>query len=183
VPADPRTAPGGDESSTERRHRIQNVRVPRTLAVLLTAAAVCWTLILLLAPIALSRGHSHFAPPAALVYEASGRICHQRPERSFKVGGVQQPVCARCFGLYASGAAGALLAWAVARRRPASSRDRLLLAVCAAPTALTWGLEYLGIAYPSSITRAVAAVPLGLVAGFIVVQSLRQEGQEPALRT
>ncbi len=29
-----------------------------------------------------------------------GRICHQRPERSFFVNGSQLPICARCIGLY-----------------------------------------------------------------------------------
>ena len=43
---------------------------------------------------------------------AAGRVCHQRPERSFHVAGVQLPVCARCTGLYVSGAAGALAALA-----------------------------------------------------------------------
>jgi len=37
---------------------------------------------------------------AAVVYLAGGRICHQRPERSFATRDVQWPVCARCSGLY-----------------------------------------------------------------------------------
>ena len=36
----------------------------------------------------------------------SSRICHQRPERSFAIAGIQMPVCARCSGLYVSGALG-----------------------------------------------------------------------------
>ena len=44
------------------------------------------------------------------VYIAGALICHQRPERSFHVWGVQWPVCARCLGLYAGAAIGAVMA-------------------------------------------------------------------------
>ena len=40
-------------------------------------------------------------PLAALTYGIGGFICHQMPERSFHLGGLQIPVCARCLGIYA----------------------------------------------------------------------------------
>ncbi len=54
----------------------------------------------------------------ALIFAAGGLICHQRPERSFFLDGQQFPVCARCTGLYLSGALGILgwLALKMARR-------------------------------------------------------------------
>jgi uncharacterized membrane protein len=54
----------------------------------------------------------------AIIYAAGGLICHQRPERSFFLDGHQFPVCARCTGLYLSGAAGIIgwLALKIARR-------------------------------------------------------------------
>jgi uncharacterized membrane protein len=151
--------------------------VSRYLAATLTAGALLWFLLLLVAPVAIARGPA-LALPAAWLYEAAGRICHQRPERSFTIAGVQQPVCARCAGLYAAGALGAALAWTTmggVRRRP--SRDRMILVLCAAPTAITFGLEFAGLAHPSSAVRAVAALPLGLFAGFLVVRLLRDERQ------
>ena len=45
-----------------------------------------------------------------LIFAAGGLVCHQRPERSFFVDGHQLPVCARCTGLYLSGALG-ILGW------------------------------------------------------------------------
>jgi len=39
-----------------------------------------------------------------LIFAVGSLICHQRPDRSFFVDGHQLPVCARCTGLYLSGA-------------------------------------------------------------------------------
>lgn len=148
-----------------------NQRVHRRLPLALTIAAVLWTLILVTAPAAGSR--PALAAPAALIYAASSRICHQRPERSFHTGGRQLPVCARCFGLYLSGAVGALMAWAV--RRPPGRHARLVLACAALPTALTWSSEVAGLSSFSNLTRALAALPLGTVAGWVFVQMLRYD--------
>src|SRR5215212_1094286 len=107
--------------------------------------------------------------PSALVYAAASRICHQRTERSFAVAGVQMPVCARCSGLYLSGAVGALIAW-LGRGRGIGSSIRSMLLVAALPTAITFSLEFLGIIPFSNTARAVAALPLGAVAGWSFVQ-------------
>jgi uncharacterized membrane protein len=148
----------------------------RFLASLLTTGAIVWTAALFLTPFALVGTHPRLVSSAVFVYEAAGRICHQRSERSFHLAGVQLPVCARCTGLYVSGAAGALIAWLGWRRRPASPRHtRAVLLVAAVPTALTFGLEWLGLAHPSSTVRAICAVPLGLSAGWVFVRSLRAE--------
>jgi hypothetical protein len=53
---------------------------------------------------------------------------------------------------------------------------RTALALAALPTALTFALEFAGLAHPSNIVRAVAALPLGAAAGWIFVRSLRAEG-------
>ena len=148
----------------------------RFLASLLTTGAIVWTAALLLTPFALVSTHPRVVSSAVFVYEAAGRICHQRSERSFHLAGVQLPVCARCTGLYVSGAAGALVAWLGWRRRPAFPRHtRAVLIAAALPTALTFGLEWLGLAHPSSTLRAICAVPLGLSAGWVFVRSLRAE--------
>src|SRR5689334_919680 len=76
----------------------------------------------------------------ALVYLAASRICHQLPVRSFHTAGVQWPVCGRCSGLYLGGALGGLLAGWLVRRE--SADVRLWLALAAAPTAVTFLLEW-----------------------------------------
>jgi uncharacterized membrane protein len=147
--------------------------VPHRLALGLTIGALLWTGIILTAPMTVHR--PALAGPAAAVYAGAAGICHQRPERSFHVGGRQLPVCARCFGLYIAGAAGALLAWG-SRVRP-GERTRIVLALAAAPTVLTWTAEVMGLATFSNATRALAALPLGVVAGWVFVQMLRYDSQ------
>lgn len=148
--------------------------VSRILAAALSAVACFWAVVIATAPSAL---HSHtFAAPAALVYAGASRICHQRPERSFHLAGTQLPVCARCAGLYFSAAVGALGGWVSGRRRwRASARTALVMA--AAPTAISWLLEHLGGVPMSNGLRALAALPLGGVAGWLFVQMLRYDSR------
>ncbi|CAN5588268.1 hypothetical protein BH23ACI1_BH23ACI1_22910 [soil metagenome] len=150
--------------------------MPRALALLLTAAAITWTVVLFAAPAAIERGGPGAAMGAVPIYASASRICHQQPERSFTFDGVQLPVCARCSGLYISGAVGALLAW-VPRRRREGVHDRRLLVICALPTALTWGLEFGGVASFTNAARALAAVPLGAAAGWVFVRALADEAR------
>jgi uncharacterized membrane protein len=145
--------------------------VHQRTALALTTAAFLWTLILVAAPVALTT--SAFGVPAAAIYAASSRICHQRPERSFHLGGVQLPVCGRCFGLYLSGALGAVAAWG-SRRRPGDAA-RAILVGAAIPTAVTWSTEMAGVAGFTNTTRALAAMPLGAAGGWVFVQMLRYD--------
>jgi uncharacterized membrane protein len=129
---------------------------------------------LLLAPFALQGGPG-VSTAAVFLYHGASLICHQRPERSFHLAAVQLPVCARCTGLYMSGAAGALVAWAGWQRPAVPRGTRTILIVLAMPTALTFAAELVGLAHPSNTVRAVAALPLGAAAGWIFVRSLRAE--------
>lgn len=151
--------------------------MPRYLAAALTIVAFAWCAVVVTAPVAVARGWPYIAPLAAGVYHGAGRICHQRPERSFHAAGVQLPVCARCFGLYASGAAGALLGWTALAGLHRRSRDRWLLLAAAVPTALTFTLEFAGFAALSNTIRFAAALPLGLAAGWLFVRVLLDEAR------
>ena len=101
-------------------------------------------------------------------------ICHQRPERSFYIGGHQLPVCARCTGLYAGGAVGGSIALAVASGM-AASRARRVLAVAALPTAVTWTLEFARVVPFSNVSRFAAALPLGFAAAWLILGALAAE--------
>ena len=146
----------------------------RILAAALTGAALVWALIILAAPAA---AHSEsFVVPAAVVYAGASRICHQQAERSFHFSGTKFPVCGRCAGLYWSAAAGALAVW-IGRRRRLRVSARTVLLLAALPTALTWSLEHLlGVPF-SNVTRALAAVPLGACAGWLLVGMLRYDSR------
>ena len=143
------------------------------LALALTVGAAGWVLLVLTAPAGL--GTPSLSGAVAYLYAASSQICHQITERSFAYGGVQLPVCARCFGLYLSGAVGAALAWWWRPRPVRWSRGALLVA--AIPTAVTWTLEFAGLAGFSNVSRALAALPLGGVAGWVFVQLLRYDAE------
>ncbi len=150
----------------------------RVLPAALTAAALVWLALLLLAP---------FVPrQASIVYQFASGVCHQRPERSFSLAGTPLPVCARCLGLYLSGAIAAAAAWLglrptasarQARLRPTASarQARVLFAAAAAPTVLTVGAEWIGLASPSNLARAIASLPLGAAAGWLFVRMLLAE--------
>ena len=146
----------------------------RRLAATLTAGALLWAVALFLAPLTVDAG-GWLAAPAGLVYEIARRICHQRPERSFHLAGVQLPVCARCAGLYVSGAAAALAAWIGRGREGSADTTRILLGLAAGPTAVTVAMELAGLAHPGNVARACSALPLGAAAGWIFVRSLRAE--------
>jgi uncharacterized membrane protein len=137
-----------------------------TLAYGLVVAAILWPLLLAAAVRQQLAGPSTWS---AAVYLAASRICHQRDERSFHSHGVKWPVCGRCAGLYAAAPIGAIAAMA-RRRRPDQAGGRLvMLTVAALPTAVTLAAEWLGVVPVSSLARALAAIPLGLAAAYVVV--------------
>jgi len=141
------------------------------LAAALTIVAALWTLVILITPIAAARAQLPWA--VLFAYQLGALICHQRPERSFHLAGMQMPVCARCFGLYAAGAAGLLIAWAAGRGGP-PRQSRAVLAAAALPIAISVALEWAGVIATTNLFRMMTALPLGLAAGFVAVASLRR---------
>jgi hypothetical protein len=76
----------------------------------------------------------------------------------------------RCTGIYASAAAAAPLALLVAAGI-SSRRARGIAVTAALPTLITWSIEMAGLAHPSNTVRALAAVPLGFVAAWLVISA------------
>ena len=109
----------------------------------------------------------------ATLYAIGGVVCHQRPDRSFFIDGHQLPICARCTGLYVSGAIGVVGWWTMkmARRwRPSPIDSRLavrLLLIAAIPTGVSLAGAAIGWWDGSNLSRAVLAIPLGASAGAI----------------
>jgi uncharacterized membrane protein len=143
------------------------------MAASLTIVVVGWLLIVLAAPVGLVRGHAPLMTLAA--YRTGALVCHQRPERSFHVAGAQMPVCARCVGVYASCAAGVILAW-TRRRSLSSTATRFILMIGAMPIALTVGLEWIGAIETSNVARFFTGLPFGFAAGVVSIASLRTSG-------
>jgi len=137
-----------------------------------------WFAAILIAPFAIGSRSPASATGAACVYVTGSFVCHQRPERSFQLGGRQMPVCARCAGLYAAAAVAAPLALflvsASAFRFGAASampavRARWIAFTAALPTIVTWLAEYVGSVRVSNTTRFVAALPLGFAVAWLVL--------------
>lgn len=164
---------------------------PHQLRVVLTMVALGWVALIVLTPqwtrpgagLATDGG----ATVAALVRMAGAQVCHQRPERSLHLHGQPLPVCGRCTGLYVSGAIGLLAVSAFGRRStptspialpawwPAGLDPRVRwLALAAFPTAATWSLDVAGAWNPGTALRAIAALPLGLVAGWLIGRALQE---------
>ena len=140
------------------------------LAAALTGGAAIWFAVIVAAPYMASSGR--LAWLTVFIYQFGSLICHQRSERTFHLAGMQMPVCARCFGLYAAAAAGLLVAWVV-RRSWTREQTRLALAVAAMPTALSVALEWIGAIATSNVFRMATGLPLGFVAGLVVIGLLR----------
>jgi uncharacterized membrane protein len=145
------------------------------------AAAVLWAIAIVWAPwieqtASGPRGHHSVA---ALVYAAGTVICHQRPERSFAVAGVQMPVCARCTGIYVGAAAVGAALFLLRRQavRPVSGSfislrrpSRVALAMAAVlPTTATLLFEWTTSDMPSNAVRFAAGVPIGALVSWIAV--------------
>lgn len=119
-------------------------------------------------------------PVAGVLYAAGALICHQLPDRSFHLRGIQLPVCARCIGLYGGAAMGSVAgAVALGRRRlvrpprlSPRSMKWVATGVAAMPTLATFALEW-GFGWPiANGVRAIAALPLGFAVAFVVVSAL-----------
>jgi uncharacterized membrane protein len=142
------------------------------LAPALALASLAWLALLIVTP---------FAPSslATLIYASGSVICHQIPERSFHLAGLQIPVCARCLGIYAGAAAGASihllgalatdsLRWRILTVQAA----RRVFIVSALPTLLTVGLDWTGVWSGTNVVRALAGVALGIGGGLVVMSAV-----------
>jgi uncharacterized membrane protein len=132
---------------------------------LLTLAAVVWLALLLFCPILP-------VPLAAALYAVGSYICHQRAERSFHLFAAQLPVCARCLGIYAGGAAGLLLTTSARIEREFFRiSPRAMLVAGAIPTLLTLIVEWSGAWAGRNDVRAGVGVLLGIAVAFVVAQA------------
>ena len=140
---------------------------------------------LLLAPVAAARPQSSAIgyPFALVMYAAGSVVCHQRPERSFQLLGLQLPVCARCLGIYAGAALIAVIVAArpdfspplpcggTRHRAPAGdgrASARTVLLLSALPAAATLLAEWVTGQTPGNWTRALSGVPIGAAVAWIV---------------
>ncbi len=138
----------------------------RRATIACTAASVVWLAAIVAAPHGLQAASGAAVRlSAGAVYLAGRAVCHQRPERSFRMAGHPLPVCARCTGIYAAAPLACLLALLV----PGGRRRRLWawggtprgILLAASPAAISVAIEWV-TGWTDPATRAAT----GAVAGF-----------------
>lgn len=156
----------------------------RRRAAILTCAVAClWAVLVVAAPWLAASGSRAGLVLAAGSYAAGALLCHQRAVRSFHAAGAQLPVCARCTGLYVSGALGLLAGVTLGVRRDPLARAarriewRVVLVAAALPTLATLAAEWVGVWAVPSVWRAAAALPAGWACGAFLAESLSFRGK------
>lgn len=145
-------------------------------ALILALMACAWALLLPWASHAAAEAGGRPDFPWAVVYVIGHLVCHQRPERSFMWADAPWPVCARCAGIYAGAALGAL-AGAVSGRgwRPwPPARVRLAIGLALLPAGLSLGYEWSTGAMPSHTVRATTGWLAGVVVGVLLSAFLQE---------
>jgi uncharacterized membrane protein len=118
------------------------------------------------APIAASQGHTAIA---AAIYNTFSYLCHQIPERSFHIGGLQFAVCSRCTGLYA-GFAFATLGYPLFKSLKRIDTPPIIwLLLAAVPLAIDFALGYFSIWQNNHFSRFTTGALLGAVAAVFII--------------
>lgn len=104
--------------------------------------------------------------------------CHQRPDRSFFIGGYQFPVCARCAGVFL-GQAAAVVMLILRKRIPPAVAAVLLLTMGA-----DWFVQRIGLRESTNLRRLITGIMGGVGVVFIwadgvqaVIKMLKNNGK------
>jgi len=169
--------------------------MPAALRRAFVAAALAWAALLVAVPYIASRTHATAFGAAVVVavYSAGAYVCHQLPDRSYRLWTAQMPVCARCAGIYLGAAASAVVGVITGARGlqpsvdvrsperlalrlperlalPASAlRARAALLLAALPSAATLVYEWSSGITPSNLVRFAAGIPIGVVVAWLIV--------------
>lgn len=112
------------------------------------------------------------AGPRVLLHQGFSWACHQLPERSFHVDGVQLAVCHRCYGIY-WGLPVAVMAFLGLSRwdHYINPRAKYILAGSALPPAIDWLGGVLGLWVNTPETRVITGAVFGLVVGYFLARA------------
>jgi uncharacterized membrane protein len=146
------------------------------------AAAVClvWVLLLVVGPLVGPAGtlmnldgtvgvddhgavFSTVQQPWRSVYAVGDRLCHQRYDRSFVVGGNEMAFCARCTGVWIGMLVGLLVMACL--EVPVDSRLGWFVVVGLVPLMVDGGGQFVGLWESTNGVRLVTGLCAGLVGG------------------
>jgi len=99
-------------------------------------------------------------------------FCHLIPDRSYALGDLQMPLCARCIGLQFGFLLSSIFLWTGARRFASGMPEkRALLVLCALFLAGAFDaiLSYSGLSESDNLRRTVSGLLIGTPTPFVVV--------------
>jgi len=155
--------------------------VTRWLLLAALLLSLAWAAVIVAAPRWLQGAFAPVRLVAVASYVIGSRVCHQDAARSFSVGGVPLPLCARCTGLHLGVPLGILAGLVAAPARKARERRAARwIIVAGVPTLLTVLVERAGIAPTPGWLRAILGVALSAAAAFVVTAQVRAEERAAA---
>jgi len=102
-------------------------------------------------------------------------LCHQLPERSYIIGDLQMPLCARCIGIHVGFLLSSVLLWTGSRRFISSMPGKKALSVLGAMTITGFImalLSYGGISGSDNFSRTISGLLIGTPIPFVAVPLL-----------
>ena len=102
-------------------------------------------------------------------------LCHQLPERSYIIGDLQMPLCARCIGIHVGFLLSSVLLWTGSRRFISSMPGKKALSVLGAMTITGFImalLSYGGISGSDNLSRTISGLLIGTSLPFVAVPLL-----------
>ena len=136
-----------------------------------SAVALAAVGLIFAAPLLAAAGRTNLS---FVVYRVFAGLCHQLPERSFELAGHPLAVCARCAGVFAGFAAGALLHPLARGFRRTDAPPRLWLLLAVLPTALDFALHVAGLWPNTHWSRALTGALAGAGLVFYVLPGLAE---------
>ena len=99
-------------------------------------------------------------------------ICHQLPERSYILGDLQMPLCARCIGIHLGFLLSSLFLWTGSRRFASGILEKsayIVLAVLFFIGCIDAILSYSGLSESDNLRRTVSGLLMGTTMPFLIV--------------
>lgn len=102
-------------------------------------------------------------------------VCHQLPERSYFLGDLQMPLCARCIGIQLGFLLSSLFLWTGGRRFASALLGKRSMIVLAILFIIGFGdgiLSYSGVSQSDNLRRTISGLLIGTTVPFVVVPLL-----------
>jgi uncharacterized membrane protein len=104
--------------------------------------------------------------PWNAIYGCGDRLCHQKAERSFFIGGNQMPFCSRCTAIWLGIAIG--LGFMVVYKIKLNSKFIFLIFLGLVPIGIDGLGQLLGLWESSNIVRVLTGLLVGIVSGIAI---------------